>query len=288
MTATIRRRTLRGLFEEVATSAAALKVDRERGVIYGVRVLGRYSKNNHGILEATLGTEYTPECMRQALPLYEGAKVKADHPLDRSRPGAERPVEATLGLLKQCRIRNDENGNPCIYADLYYYRSHPMADRVVEDVERRLGGFGLSHNAASSKERLDGGRLVIEEITVVRSVDLVDKPATNRTLWEGQRPTIRVRPSPKPTAWSAVARACLDRSIAAWDRELKSRARLESVSPASTLALLRDAVGPGSRPRTTFQKRQTALQAATALRDGKPIYREPIGAAAAARLLRAD
>jgi hypothetical protein len=163
-----------------APSGSPLKVDRDAGVIYGVKVLGRLSRNGHGYPGASGGTEYTRRCMESALPMYEGVDVLVSHktdPADRRR-GRE---EDALGQLRNARLGDDG-----IRADLHYLKSHGMAERVVEDVERGLGVFGLSHDASSAAERFDDGakRLVVESLAAVRSVDLVRKPASNRNLWE--------------------------------------------------------------------------------------------------------
>src|SRR5262245_683657 len=178
----------RTLIEGHAISVAGeppLKIDEEAGIIYGVRVIGRYSKNNHGVSEAENGTEYTEGCMREALALYEDSDVNANHP-PRSNPGVERDVNETFGVLRNCRVDRDPAGDPEVRADLHYFRSHPMAPRVLEDVRRRLGRFGLSHNATARRERFDRAkrRLVIEGLAKARSVDLVKRPSTNRNLWE--------------------------------------------------------------------------------------------------------
>lgn len=47
-----------------------------------------------------------------------------------------------------------------------------------------MGGMALSHNALPSRERIVGGKLVIEAIDHVVSVDVVQKGGTNSTLWE--------------------------------------------------------------------------------------------------------
>lgn len=65
-----------------------LRVDREAGIVYSVRVLGRSSPNSHGV-KGVSGTVYTTEAMREALPLYEGIRVMAGH--NRTDPRAERP-----------------------------------------------------------------------------------------------------------------------------------------------------------------------------------------------------
>lgn len=206
-------RTTRTLIEAYPASAAGspLKIDRDAGVIYGVKVLGRYSRGSHSVREAENGTEYTPECMRAALPLYEGAKVFTDHPADRSKPGVERGTREAFGVLRNARVESDDDG---VRADLHYLRKNQLAEDVLDDVERGLGIYGLSHNAASDRERIDRAnrRLVIESIAVVRSVDLVTRPATNRNLWESQ----------EPTAMTITIRSLLESQAA---RFLKSPAR---------------------------------------------------------------
>jgi hypothetical protein len=49
----------------------SMRVDREAGVIRGVKVLGLESRN---------GRTYLPEALAQAAQLYEDAKVNVNHP----------------------------------------------------------------------------------------------------------------------------------------------------------------------------------------------------------------
>ena len=73
-----------------------------------------------------------------------------------------------------------------MYADLKYFKTHPMAERVLEDIERGIGFFGLSHNADGDVQvQADGTRLVTE-LLAVRSVDLVTDPATVKNLHESK------------------------------------------------------------------------------------------------------
>src|SRR4051812_10441209 len=82
----------RVLVETVAGDGSPLKVDRDKGIIYAVKVLGRYSQNRH--VEGTSGSEYSPRAMKQACDLYEGMTVRVDHP-DRKNPSAGRSVHDT-------------------------------------------------------------------------------------------------------------------------------------------------------------------------------------------------
>lgn len=179
------RRTSRTLVEWSASAPAGapLVVDRARGVIENVKVLGFKSRNNHGLQEAENGTEYTRECCERAVPLYEGADVLVDHATRRTEARGSADI---FGQLRNVRLAEDG-----IRADLHFLKSHPLAERVCEDVERSLGVYGLSHDASAGRERFDrqNKRLVIESIAAVRSVDLVRKPATNRNLWESHEDT---------------------------------------------------------------------------------------------------
>lgn len=167
-----------------------LRTDRAAGVIYGVKVLGRYSRNTHGEAGAVNGSEYTRPCMESSLPMYEEAWVFKNHPADRSKPAAERDVDDAVGVLRNCRV---EGGGDAlaVRADLHLYESDPFTAKLFEDVEKGLNKFGLSHNATSARERFDPAsrRLVIESLALVRSVDLVTRPATGRNLRESQEPT---------------------------------------------------------------------------------------------------
>lgn len=179
---------LRVLLERISFDGAKLEIDEENKVIKGVRVLGNLSRNCHGVRGVTEGSEYTRDLMKKAIEkkLYEGRLVNCDHPEDQDNPKV-RPKKWTvsvtnpLGVLRNVRF---EDNPPCLRADLHYQPDHPMANRVLEDVRRGLGMYGLSHNACVAKDKVVGKRYVIEELASVRSVDLVIDPATNKNLWE--------------------------------------------------------------------------------------------------------
>lgn len=164
--------TLTPLFE--ITFSEAPQVDRDAGVIRGVRVLGRTSRN---------GREYSDAALQQAARLYEGIGVNLNHP---SRPQGEgaRLVEDGFGWLQGITLRNDG-----VYGDLHYFRAHPSADVIVEAAARNPRRFGLSHHAEGAVVK-QGGKLVVESIESVRSVDLVQNPATTNGLFESETPVV--------------------------------------------------------------------------------------------------
>ncbi len=149
-------------------------VDRGRGVIRNVKILGARSRN---------GGMYSPNAMATAKPLYEGARVNIDHP-DRGAPDKVRAFGDWFGVLENVRLRKDG-----LYGDLAYLTSHPLAGQVCEAAERFPASFGLSHNAQVS-EAVHEGQTVYAAINRVRSVDIVCKPATTRGIFEAEAPTM--------------------------------------------------------------------------------------------------
>ena len=156
-------------FFEYAISSD-LRVDKDAGVIRNVKVLGYDSRN---------GRRYTPQAAGAALKLYEGVPVNANHP----SPGAEsreRPIEDRFGWLENVTQKKDG-----LYADLRYLKTDPRAAKVAEIAESRPGLIGLSHHAFGQGKQA-GGTLLVEQITRVKSVDLVCDPATTRGLFESE------------------------------------------------------------------------------------------------------
>lgn len=155
--------------------ANGAKVDRDAGVIRGVRILGRESKN---------GRTYTDQALAEAAKLYAGSGVNLNHP-GKTEVNAARAFEAGIGWLESITVKPDG-----VYGDLHYFREHPYAPVLAESAERNPRRFGLSHNAEGDGTR-KGGQLIVESIKAVRSVDLVQGPATNRGLFESANQSVR-------------------------------------------------------------------------------------------------
>src|SRR5262245_41653656 len=109
---------------EAARAGGAPRVDREAGVVYGVKVLGRTSKN---------GDEYGADSL--SLDLIEGKNAGSKH---RHR-GQEADVERRFGQVRGAVRRADG-----WYADLHCLTTHPMTARVMEAASKMPGLFGLS------------------------------------------------------------------------------------------------------------------------------------------------
>lgn len=189
------------------------RLDRERRVIRGVKIIGLESKN---------GRRYDGSALRRAIPMYEGAPVYTNH----DRGSRDRMIEDKIGSLRN--VRFDRDG---LYGDLHYLGSHPMAARLEEAVERAPHLFGLSHNAEGRVERVNGENVVVE-IERVHSVDMVANGATVRGLFEDSA----VHDDNDPTATEA-----LPPETATSDEVMARVGRVREAYEEGILDVLRDA-----------------------------------------------
>ena len=168
---------LQGIFQFGAIQAGKkLVVDRDKGIIKGVKIIGFNSQN---------GRRYLPEALKEAVPLYEGIKVNIDHP--EKGPTQQRSSHDRFGKFINVRFVESEG----IYGDLIYLKNHPLADSVCEAAEREEMNdvFGMSHNAQGEGTVDKNDIFVVSRITEVRHVDLVADPATTKSLTESQSPS---------------------------------------------------------------------------------------------------
>ena len=156
------------LQEFVDSRGVQLGVDREAGVLRGVKILGLKSRN---------GRSYLPEALSAAAALYEGAKVNVNHP--KGNPLAPRDYQDRIGLIRNVTFRSGEG----LFADFHFNPKHPLSEQLVWDAEHAPENVGFSHNV-QARTRRQGDNLFVESISKVQSVDLVADPATTRGLFE--------------------------------------------------------------------------------------------------------
>jgi hypothetical protein len=168
---------------ESSGSSNRMVVDRENGIIRGVKVLGLISDN---------GRQYLPSAVKAAQKMYEGVKVNIDHPAhaDDSRSATDR-----FGKLINIHFVEGEG----LYGDLEFLTTHPMAARICEAAERMPDAFGLSHNAQGEGDEKDG-IFVVSKIVEVRHVDVVADPATTKSLSESIKKEPAMEPEKKMEA----------------------------------------------------------------------------------------
>ncbi len=142
-----------------------LRVERANGIIPGVKLLGAVSRK---------GREYPRAVMAKALPLYEGMRVNVDH-VD---PGQRRSLRDRIGLVKNVTLKEDG-----LYGDFHFNPKHALAEQIAWDAENAPQNLGFSHDTRGQSKNV-GGKVVVESIDKVLSVDLVANPATTTGLFE--------------------------------------------------------------------------------------------------------
>lgn len=151
-------------------SNGGLTVDRGRGIIHGVKILGLVSEN---------GRRYLPAAVKAATRLYEGIKVNIDHP---DNPGDTRSATDRIGKLVNVHYVEGKG----LFGDFEVNAGHPFAEQLFYAAEHMPDIYGMSHNAQGDGEDVDGV-FVVNKIVEVRSVDLVADPATTKALNESKK-----------------------------------------------------------------------------------------------------
>lgn len=156
------------LQEFVNSGSQRLRVDRDAGVIRGVKLLGLSSRN---------GRRYREAALVEAIGLYEGAKVNINHP--KGHPLSPRDYQDRLGVVRGVQFRTGEG----LFGDLHFNPRHALSEQLVWDAENAPQNVGMSHNVLA-RTKTAGDETVVEAITKVQSIDLVADPATTTGLYE--------------------------------------------------------------------------------------------------------
>jgi len=156
------------LYETAHTASSDVRIDRDAGVIFGVKIIGCDSRN---------GRHYPNDTLRTAIPLYENSKVNLDHPDGDPRKG--RSYHDRFGMLRNVQLRENEG----LYADFWFNPRHTIAEQLLWDAEHAPDNVGFSHNVEAVVRR-QSTPAIVERIVAVRSVDLVADPATTQGLFE--------------------------------------------------------------------------------------------------------
>lgn len=163
------------------------KDNAKDGRIENVKVMGYQSRNKVKNLrglpqelmrygESTYA--YNSESAQRLADSYNGLKVYFNHP-DPLNPS--RIIQDLFGAFEN--VRWTEDG---LYGTLVHYMSHPMTERVYEDIERGLGFFGMSHTVQSTGVKLIGGVVTFTD-WIPKTVDMVDNSSTTSNLFESEQ-----------------------------------------------------------------------------------------------------
>jgi hypothetical protein len=204
--------------------------DATAGIVYGAKVLGLESRN---------GKQYLREAVRKALPMLEGIAGYVDHPSEKSfHPAAKTPRSIRDRFFRLRNVVQGDDGNA--YADIHYRTKHWFAEQFADLVDNDPVGIGLSINAYGFGTTGADGKKIVDEITKIHSVDLVDDPATCVGLWESYMDTST------PTLDSTTGMT--DTNTGDWKKEL-----------CDAISALAKGVSDGSVDMGTAKKKITAL-----------------------------
>lgn len=142
------------------------KVDEKAGLVRDVKVLGIMSLN---------GRRYTEQALNSAVRIYEGGICRIDH----DKTGGSRNYASRFGTFENVR----KVPGVGVIADHRYNPEHALTKTYLHDANNRTQAIGFSPAHTVSMKR-EGKENVVTEIHKLDSIDLVDTPATARTIFE--------------------------------------------------------------------------------------------------------
>lgn len=155
---------------EFSGSLTEVKVDLEKMIVYGARLLNPMSRNRR---------DYAPAALASAARLSEGAKVFVDHAEDEGGRRRPRSVRELAAIVRGAKV----NGQ-AVTGDLHVMPDHRW---LAERAQLRPEGACLSINADALVQRgLGGERDRVLDVTEVHSVDVVSVGGTTASLFEGK------------------------------------------------------------------------------------------------------
>ncbi len=154
-----------------AGEASPMTNDSDSGLISGVKILGLTSRN---------GRVYPPEVLREAAPLYEGAKVNVNH-VSKEAARLPRDYRDRIGTVSNVVFKE----NSGLFADFHYNPNHAQAKQLLWDAHNAPNNVGFSH-CVEAVYHQENDMTIIDKIVRVISVDLVADPATTNGLFESE------------------------------------------------------------------------------------------------------
>ncbi|MBA7493381.1 hypothetical protein ES702_03939 [subsurface metagenome] len=142
------------------------QIDKEAKIVRGVAILRRRSESR----------DYSERALEDTARLSEGIKVYSDHDLSEGT----RSINDLIGFISNTRIQDN------VVRGDFHYLNH--SDLIEGSVERNpnLVGFSI-HSYASDARYRDDGRLQVNDMVKMRSVDLVSDPGAVSGLFESKQ-----------------------------------------------------------------------------------------------------
>lgn len=168
-------------FQESFTSGTKpLVVDREKCIVYSVKILGPKSKNT-----GNRANDYPVETQKKAVPLLEGAQVNFDH--------ADEGVHCRSYRDSNGTVQNVRQEGDSTWADHHYNPHKPLTEAYLWDAEHSPQSVCFSIRGGGKRYfNKETGRYVVSEIQGIQSVDLVSKGGTTIALNESLEPEVPV------------------------------------------------------------------------------------------------
>jgi len=143
-------------------------IDKATGLISGVCIMHPESRNNR---------IYTKKAMNSVRQLAEGCKSFIDH----GSIFADSSVKDMFGVFESPRRHGE-----AIYGNLNLLKTSEMYEKFLEIAERfpHTIGFSISARGKFAEKPDAEGREVVEDVTALRSIDLVGNPATTNGIFE--------------------------------------------------------------------------------------------------------
>lgn len=141
-------------------------IDKEQGVIPGVRIISEGPAIGHGV---TVDEKTIDQLLTCSASYSTGVKVKLDH------EGGSKDIVGWVNNFEKC---HDENGW-YLKGDLHLIKSHPSFEYVLELASTIPDTFGLSVFFTGKPDKEDGETFA--RCTKLLSCDIVTEPAANPT-----------------------------------------------------------------------------------------------------------
>ena len=170
--------TQREFKEAITKQFADVKLDKENHKIMGVSILRKTSENCS--FAKGSGRTYSDKAMQSVANLVEGKKAYMDHTTEKAMQDSRgvRSIKDLFGFYENGRLVDG-----IARADLVYLTNHatwvePLVEQMSDKIGESIHAYGPS---VYDKQT---GREIVEDVTLLQSVDLVTEPGSTLNLFE--------------------------------------------------------------------------------------------------------
>lgn len=168
-------------FTESVFSNNSIRHDKENCIVYGMAILKNTSQNCS--YKNGKGRRYTEQALQSAARLVNESKSYINHATmeELEKRGGIRDIRDMLGFFENGRVEGEVTR-----ADLHYLDSHKKwFAPIVEKMADKIGGSIHAYGPSS----FDDNTLIetVQDIKVLRSVDIVTEPGSTNNLFESLR-----------------------------------------------------------------------------------------------------